>query len=127
MLLVDRKLQMREIMDTKGLFHGLVVSIMDYHLWMKKLYVGWLLGLFLFALKPNHVTASEEWFPLFNHNPDKLLHRSMTNGETWVSPGYSEPNKAKVVLSANKFKSTVFWTPFTYKREKQSVANIMPL
>jgi histone-lysine N-methyltransferase SETMAR len=124
MVLADRRLKVREIVEAIGISHGSVVSILNDHLGMRKLSARWVPRLLTVDHKRNRVTTSQEGLALFNRNMEDFLHRFVTVDETWihhntpetkqqskqwVSKGESAPKKAKVGLSANKVMATVFW------------------
>ena len=124
MVLADRRLKVREIVEAIGISHGSVVSILSDHLGMRKLSARWVPRLLTIDHKRNRVTVSQECLALFNRNMDEYLRRFVTVDETWihhntpetkqqskqwVSQGESAPKKAKVGLSANKVMATVFW------------------
>ena len=124
MVLADRRLKVREIVEAIGISHGSVVSILKDHLGMKKLSARWVPRLLTIDHKRNRVTTSIECLALFNRNKDEFLRRFVTVDETWIHhntpetkqqskqwvlPGESAPKKAKVGLSANKVMATVFW------------------
>ena len=118
MLLADRRLKVREIVEAIGTSHGSVVSILKDHLGMKNLYARWVRRLLTIDHKRNRVTTSIECLALFNRNMNEFLHRFVTVDNTpetkqqskqWVLPAESAPKRAKVGLSANKVMATVFW------------------
>ncbi|QQP52895.1 Putative mariner transposase [Caligus rogercresseyi] len=95
MVLADRRLKVREIVEAIGISHGSVVSILKDHLAMKKLSARWVPRLLTIDHKRNRVTTSMECLALFNRNKDEFFRRFVT--------------KAKVGLSANKVMATLFW------------------
>lgn len=124
MVLADRRLKVREIVEAIGISHGSVVSILNDHLGMRKLSARWVPRLLTIDHKRNRVTISQECLALFNRNMNEFLRRFVTVDETWIhhntpetkqqskqwiSRGESAPKKAKVGLSANKVMATVFW------------------
>ena len=121
MVLADRRLKVRSIVEAIGISHGSVVSILKDHLGMKTLSARWVLTV---DHKRNRVTTSIECLALFNRNKNEFLRRFVTVNETWIRhntpetkqhskqwvlPGKSAPKKVKVSLSANKVMATVFW------------------
>ena len=66
MLLADRRLKVREIVEAIGISHGSVVSILKDHLGMKKLSARWVPCLVTIDHKRNRVTTSIECLALFN-------------------------------------------------------------
>ncbi|QQP31674.1 Putative mariner transposase [Caligus rogercresseyi] len=124
MVLADRRLKVREIVEAIGISHGSVVSILKDHLAMKKLSARWVPRLLTIDHKRNRVTTSMECLALFNRNKDEFFRRFVTVDETWIHyntpetkqqskqwvlKGESAPKKANVGLSANKVMATVFW------------------
>ncbi|XP_022822885.1 histone-lysine N-methyltransferase SETMAR-like [Spodoptera litura] len=124
MVLADRRLKVREIVEAIGISHGSVVSILNDHLGMRKLSARWVPRLLTIDDKRKRVTISQKCLALFNRNINEFLRRFVTVDETWihhntpetkqqskqwVSRGESAPKKAKVGLSANKVMATVFW------------------
>ncbi|QQP40773.1 Putative mariner transposase [Caligus rogercresseyi] len=124
MVLADRRLKVREIVEAIGISHGSVVSILKDHLAMKNLSARWVLRLLTIDHKRNRVTTSMECLALFNRNKDEFFRRFVTVNETWIHynapetkqqlkqwvlKGESAPKKAKVGLSANEVMATVFW------------------
>ena len=124
MVLADRRLKVREIVEVIGISHGSVVSILNDHLGMRKLSARWVPRLLTVDHKRNRVTTSQEGLALFNRNMEDFLRRFVTVDETWihhntpetkqqsrqwVSKGESAPKKAKVGLSAIKVRTMVFW------------------
>ncbi|QQP51330.1 Mariner transposase [Caligus rogercresseyi] len=109
MVLADRRLKVREIVEAIGISHGSVVSILKDHLAMKKLSARWVPRLLTIDHKRNRdeffcrfVTVDETWI---HYNTPETKQQS----KQWVLKGESAPKKAKVGLSANKVMATVFW------------------
>ena len=124
MVLADRRLKVREIVEAIGISHGSVVSVLKDHLVMKNPSPRWVLRLLTIDHKRTRVTTSIECLALFNRNKDEFLRRFVTVVETciyhntpetkqqskqWVLSAESAPKKAKVDLSANKVMAPVFW------------------
>lgn len=124
MVLADRRVKVREIVDAIGISYGSVVSILNDQLGLRKLSARWVPRLLSIDHKRNRVTTSKDCLELFNRNSNEFLRRFVTVDETWihyntpetkqqskqwVSPGEPAPKKAKVSLSANKVMATVFW------------------
>ena len=64
MVLADRRLKVRKIVEPTGISHGSVVSILEDHLGMKKLSARWVARLLTIAHKRNRVTSSIECLAL---------------------------------------------------------------
>ena len=117
MVLADRKVKVREIVDAIGISYGSVVSILNDQLGLRKLSARWVPRLLSIDHKRKRVTASKDCLELINRNLNEFLRRFVTVDETWihyctkqwVSPGEPAPKKAKVSFSANKVMATVFW------------------
>ena len=110
-------------MEAMGISDGSVVSILKYHLGMKKLSARRVPRLLIIDHKRNRVTTSIECLALFNHNKDEFLRRfvivdekwihhnkpeTKKQSKQWVLPVESAPKKAILGLSANKVMATVF-------------------
>lgn len=78
MVLTDRRLKVRQILDTINIPHGPVVSILSYHLDMiRESYPQNGYGVLVTNdHKGNRVTNSKKCLVLFNLNPDEISHRS---------------------------------------------------
>ena len=73
MVLADRRLKMPEIVESIGISHGSVVSILKDNLGMKKLSARWVPRLLTIDHKRNRVTTLIECLTLFNRNKDEFL------------------------------------------------------
>ena len=93
MVLADRRLKVREIVEAIGISHGSVVSILKDHLCMKKLSARWVPRLLIIDHKRNCVTTSIECLALFNRNKDEVLRQFVTVDETWIHHNTSEPKQ----------------------------------
>ena len=71
MVLDDRRLKVREIVEAIGISHGSVVSILKDHLGMKKLSTRWV---------PRMLTIDHKQ----NRGKDEFLRRFVTVDETWI-------------------------------------------
>ena len=124
LVLVNRRLKMREITETVDISKHCVGHILHEILGMRKLSARWVPRLLTPNNKRNRETTSEQCLTMFKRNPKKFLHRFVTVDETWInwytpetkeqpiqwiSPGERAPKKAKTVLSAGKVMATVFW------------------
>ena len=106
MLLSNRRLKVRQIVEAIGISDGSVVSILKDHLGMKKLSARWVQRLLTIDHKRNRVTTSIECLALFNRNKDEFLRRFVTVDETWIHHNTPE---TKVGSSAYNVMATVFW------------------
>lgn len=124
LVLADRRVKLREIVETTGISYERVQNIVHEHLGMRKLSARWVPRLLTMDNKRNRVTTSKECLALLNRNPTDFFRRFVTVDETWIhhytpetkqqskqwiSPGESAPKKAKTVPSAGKVMATVFW------------------
>ena len=73
MVLADRRLKVRQIVEAIGISHGSVVSILKDHLGMKNLSARWGPLLLTIDHKRNRVTTSIECLALLNCNKDEFL------------------------------------------------------
>lgn len=123
-VLADRRVKLREIVDIVNISKERVENILHKHLHMRKLSARWVPRLLTIDQKRNRVTTSVECLEMLRRNPDDFLRRYITVDETWihhytpeskiqsrqwVEAGSSAPTKAKVVASAGKVMATVFW------------------
>ena len=83
-VLTDRRVKMRELVEATGISHGTVILILHEQLVMKKLSTRWVLRLFIVDHKRDHVTISKQCLEMFQCNPDKFLRRFITMDETWI-------------------------------------------
>ena len=74
MVLADRRLKVREIIEAIGISQRAVVSILKDHLGMKKLSARWVPRLLTIDHKCNRVTTSIECLALFNRNKDEICN-----------------------------------------------------
>ena len=75
---------MRELVETTGISHGTVISILHEQLGMKKLSARWVSCLLTVDHKRDRVTISKQYLETFEHNLDEFLHRFITVDETWI-------------------------------------------
>ncbi|QQP58373.1 Putative mariner transposase [Caligus rogercresseyi] len=112
MVLADRRLKVREIVEAIGISNGSVVSILKDHLAMKKLSARWVPRLLTIDHKRNRVTTSMECLALFNRNKDEFFRRFVTVDETWIhyyTPETKQQSKQRPKWVYQPTKSTVFW------------------
>ncbi|XP_023217030.1 histone-lysine N-methyltransferase SETMAR-like [Centruroides sculpturatus] len=124
MVLSDRRIKVREIVEATGISQGTVFSILHEKLGVKKISARWVPRLLSVENKRNRVVDSEAILALFRRNPDEFLRRYITVDETWIHyytpetkeqskqwvfEGERAPKKAKTVKSAGKVMATVFW------------------
>lgn len=124
LILKDRRITLREIIDEIPISKGSVVEIIHDHLHMSKVAARWVPRLLssndkakrketcqmLLDLQKLYgetfwdriITVDETWLPFFN---PETKNQSMQ----WRSKGDDSPVKAKVVPSAGKVMVTVFW------------------
>ena len=123
-VLNDRRVKLREIVDIVNISYERVFNIIHEHLHMRKLSARWVPRLLTIDQKRNRVTTSKQCLGMIRHNRDDFWRRLITVDETWihhytpetknqskqwVEPGGSAPKKAKTVKSADKVMATVFW------------------
>lgn len=123
-VLNDRRVKVREIVEIVGISDERVRNILHQHLDMKKLSARWVPRLLTVDQKRTRVTTSEAGLALFQRNKNEFMRRFITVDETWIhhytpetkeqskqwiASGEPAPKKAKAVLSANKVMATVFW------------------
>ena len=84
MVLNDRRVKAREIVEAIGILHGTVSIILLENLLMKKLSARWIPRLLTVENKRNSVTDSMAGLALFRRNPIEFLRRYITVDETWI-------------------------------------------
>ena len=124
MVLSDRRIKVREIIEATGISQGTVFSILHRKLGVKKILARWVPRLLSEENKRNRVVDSEASLALLHRNPDEFLRRYITVAKTWiyhnipetkeqpkqwVFVGERNPKKAKKVKLAGKVMATVFW------------------
>ena len=124
MILSDRRIKAREIVEATGISQCGVFSILHEKLSVKKISTRWVPYLISEKNKCNRVVDSDAILALFHRNPDEFLRRYTTVDETWIHnytpeireqstqwifEGKRAPKKAKTVKSAGKVIVTVFW------------------
>ena len=82
MVLSDRRIKVREIVETTGISQGTVFSILHEKLSVKKILARRVPRLLSEENKRNRVVDSEAVFTLFCRNPDELLHQYITADKT---------------------------------------------
>ncbi|KAG5342376.1 SETMR methyltransferase, partial [Acromyrmex heyeri] len=83
-VLTDRRVKGRELVEATDISHGTVISILHEQLSMKKLSARWVLRSLTVDHKRDHVTISKQCLEMFQHNPDEFLRRFITVDETWI-------------------------------------------
>lgn len=122
LILSDRRIKVRELVEATGISQGTVVSILHEKLSVKKFRRD-MPRLLSEENKRNHVVDSEVMLALYHRNPVEFLRRYVTVDETWIHyytpetkrqssqwifKGERAPKKAKTVPSAGKVMATVF-------------------
>ncbi|KAG5336736.1 SETMR methyltransferase, partial [Acromyrmex heyeri] len=85
-VLTDRRVKARELVEATGISHGTVISILHEQLVMKKLSARWVPRLLTVDHKRDRVTISKQCLEMFQRNPDEFLRRFITVDETWIHP-----------------------------------------
>lgn len=124
MVLNDRRIKLREIVEVTGVSKGTVISILHEKLDMRKISARWVPRLLSAENKRSRVVAAKALLARIHRNPDDFLRRFITVDETWIHyytpetkeqskqwirKGEPAPKKAKTVKSAGKVLATVFW------------------
>lgn len=124
MVMADRRVKVREIVEAMGISYGAVFKILHEHLGLHKVSARWVPRLLTPLQKHDRMDVSQQCLELFRANKDEFLRRFITTDETWVhhytpetkeqskqwvEKGEPAPKKAKTVLSAGKVMATVFW------------------
>lgn len=120
MVLSDRRIKVREIVEATGISKGTVGSILHEKLGMKKISARWVPRLLTLENKRNRVVDSQIILELFRRDPDEFLRRYITVDEIWIhyyTPETKQQSKqwifhgerARTVKSAGKVMATVFW------------------
>lgn len=123
-VLVDRKVKVREIAEAVGISSGSVFTILHEHLHMKKLNVKWVPHFLNIDQKEQRIVDSKAGLDMFNRNPKEFLRRYITMDETWIhhytpesnrssaewaAAGESRSKKVKTSRWAGKVFASVFW------------------
>ena len=124
LVLSDRRVKVREIVEAIGISQGTIFSILHEKLGLKKISARWVPRLLTADNKRIRVLNCKTGLDLFRRNPEEFLRRYITVDETWihcytpetkeqskqwVTKGDPAPKKAKTVKSAGKVMATVFW------------------
>jgi len=112
-VLTDRRMKVRGLVEATGISHGIVISILHEQLGMKKLSARWVPRLLTVDHKRDRVTILKQCLEMFQCNPE-FLRRFITVDETWIHyftegtvkimnfTGEPAPKKAKIVKSVGK-------------------------
>ena len=73
MVLSDRRIKVREIVEATGISQGTVFLLSHEKLGVKKISARWVLRLISEENKRNRVVDSEDILALFRRNPDEFL------------------------------------------------------
>ena len=73
MVLNDRRIKVREIVEAIGISQGTLFSILFEKLGVKRISARWVPCLLSEENKRNHVVDSQAIFALFRRNPDEVL------------------------------------------------------
>lgn len=84
MVLNDRRIKVREIVEATGVSQGTVFSILHEKLGVKKVSARWVPRLLSEENKRNRVVDSKAVLALYRRNPDEFLRRYITVDETWI-------------------------------------------
>jgi histone-lysine N-methyltransferase SETMAR len=124
MVLDDRRIKVREIVETIGFSKERVGYVSHEELHMKKLCARWVPHLLTADQKRIRMKISEECLGCFNKNKTNFVRRFITMDETWIhhytpeskqqskqwtKASCSAPKKAISVPSAGKVMALVFW------------------
>jgi histone-lysine N-methyltransferase SETMAR len=94
-VLVDRRMNIREIVEIVGISSEPVQNIVHEYLGMTKLSARWVPRLLTVDNNRNRMTTSKQCFELFKSNPKKFLRRFVTVDETWI-PSLHARNERRV-------------------------------
>ncbi|KAG5309238.1 SETMR methyltransferase, partial [Acromyrmex insinuator] len=95
-VLPDRRVKVRELVEAAGISHGTVISILHEQLGMKKLSARWVPHL----LTVDHKRDRKQCLEMFQCNPDEFLRRFITVDEIWIhyfTPETSEEGEDREV------------------------------
>ena len=124
MVLDDRRLKARELVDMVGISKRAVHRILTENLDMRKLCVRWVSSLLTMEQKQRREDVSIECLAMFHDDTTDFLRRFITMDDTWIhhfTPEIKEqskqwtergdwaPKKAKTILSAGKVMTSVYW------------------
>ncbi|UYV71760.1 hypothetical protein LAZ67_9000294 [Cordylochernes scorpioides] len=124
LVMLNRRMTVRQIEETLGIPKTTVDRIMREHLGLRKLSAHWVPKLLTPDQKAVRRKLSSDNLALFEANPEKFVNRFVTMDETWAHhftpeskqqsmqwrhSGSPPPKKAKTVSSAGKVMVSVFW------------------
>ncbi|XP_015432649.1 PREDICTED: histone-lysine N-methyltransferase SETMAR-like [Dufourea novaeangliae] len=124
MVLADRRIKVREIVEAVSISYERVVHILHNELGLNKLSARWVPHLLNSEQKRVRAQMSADSLEVFKRNPTDFKRRFVTMDETWIhhytpetkiqskqwiGHGESVPKKAKVIRSAGKVMASVFW------------------
>ena len=84
MVLLDRRVKVREIVDVIVISYGSVVSILNDQLGLRKLSARRVPRFLSIDHKRKRVTTSKDCLEFFNRNLNEFLLRFVTVDETWI-------------------------------------------
>ena len=84
MVLSDRRIKVREIVEATDISQGIMFSMLHEKLGVKNISVRWVLRLLSEENKRNRVVDSEAILALFRRNPDEFLRRYITMDEARI-------------------------------------------
>ena len=84
MVLSDRRIKMRKIVEATGISQGTVSSISHEKLGVTKISARWVPRLLLDENKRNTVVDSDAILAFFRCNPHEFLRRYIAVDETWI-------------------------------------------
>ncbi|UYV75970.1 hypothetical protein LAZ67_13001971 [Cordylochernes scorpioides] len=124
LVMLDRRMTVRQIEETFGNPKTTVDRIMREHLGLRKLSARWVPKLLTLDQKAVRRKLSSDNLSLFEANPEEFVNRFVTMNETWAHhftpeskqqsmqwrhSGSPPPKKAKTVPSAGKVMVSAFW------------------
>ncbi|KAG5314934.1 SETMR methyltransferase, partial [Acromyrmex insinuator] len=112
-VLTDRRVKVREVVEATDISHGTVISILHEQLGMKKLSARWMPRLLTVEHKRD-VTISKQCLKMFQRNPDEFLRRFITVDMDPLHLRRNSQNsesapKKTTLKSAGKVMATIFW------------------
>ena len=124
LIIGDRRLKIREIVETVCIPYERAQNIIVNKLGFSKISARWISRLLSVKQNRNRLTISRDSLELFEVDPQEFSDRFVTMDETWVHHYTSEskqqskqwkwegsppPKKAKIVFTANKVITSVSW------------------
>lgn len=124
MVMADRRIKVREIVEAVGISYERVQNILTNELGMSKISARWVPRLLTVDQKRVRFQTSSDLLLHYEADPNNFMERFVTTDETWVHyyqpeskqqskqwkhKGSPPPKKAKVVKSAGKVMASVFW------------------